>query len=1000
MGGESESPDTRKVNFHIAQQPVGDALTEFGEQSGLAIGIPADLGRNVKAPPVEGRLTPAEALRRILAPAGLVAEYIDSKTVAIRTATQASNDTARERAHTQETQNPALAPAPSAETSEEIRTAAIENAFTTDSSVASKTKLEEVLVTGTQIRGATPAGGELTIVSRSDIDRSGYSTLPGVVSSLVQNFSGGPNEITSVIQPGAIAGNNSYASSVNLRGLGAGATLVLVNGHRLAPSGVGSFVDISAIPLSLVDHIEILPDGASATYGSDAVGGVFNIILKKKYNGANTALRYGVAQGGKAPEKLFSQSLGKDWTGGSVLVGYEFYRRGSMSASDRLSTANSDLTAIGGSNFSTNTSNPGNITNIGTSSVRLAVPRGQNGTALTDASFVNGINYQNRWQATNILPRETRNSALASLSQDIGGRLHLFLDGMYSRRIDTELDTYPGQTIVVPQSNAYRQLSGLFTGRGNIRMNYNLTDDLGAQRVDSDNRTYSASAGGSLDFGKTWQVEIFGLYAKQENTLLSAEPDSAALSAALASSNLATAFNPFADGSNTASAVLAGLRGSAYADQTTDVRSLNIKADGTLFELPAGPVKLAIGAEERRERYNLLAFTTSASSLVTPGQGLAPGERRVHAGFAEANIPVISSETSLPVAQQLYLSISGRYDDYSDFGSTSNPRLGFRWEPISGLELMGSYGRSFEAPLLFDLGSPSYAQQFSIPASIDPLATGGSTTTLLTSGGNKELQPETARTWNIGFEVTPITVPGLRASVTYFNVRFSNEIGTVTNTAQVFQNPAAFGTTLIRNPTAAEIASRIASVTQTFGAINAAAIEALLELRYQNLSAVHEDGIDLQTAYDASAKVGQLHLTLNATYIFGYNEQFAAGAPILRDLDTLGNPVHLRLRGGVSLTHGAFAGTSFVNFTTGYKNTVSIPSQDIESWTTVDAQVSYNTDAVGRRGWWSGSKLVFSVTNIFGKAPPFANNSTGIGFDPANANALGRVMSLEIEHRW
>src|SRR4051812_24290393 len=193
----------------------------------------------------------------------------------------------------------------------------------------------DIVVTGTRIRGTSPAGEHVIALDRSDIDQSGYATTQEIIQSLPQNFGGGPNEATFgfTIRNNANA-NFGSGASVNLRGLGATSTLTLIDGNRTALGGVaGMFVDLSLIPSSAIERIEVLPDGASAIYGSDAVAGVVNVKLRNDFRGAETRARFGAADGFN--EWQASQLVGVGWSSGNLTLGYEFYRRGNLAASER-----------------------------------------------------------------------------------------------------------------------------------------------------------------------------------------------------------------------------------------------------------------------------------------------------------------------------------------------------------------------------------------------------------------------------------------------------------------------------------------------------------------------------------------------------------------------------------------------------------------------------------------------------------------------------------------
>lgn len=268
-------------------------------------------------------------------------------------------------------------------------------------------QLATIEVTGSRIRG-TDSVSPISIYSGEDIERSGYATVQQFLQTLPQNFSGGQSDQASNIS-GAVTFSR-MGSGVNLRGLGNEATLILLNGQRLAPAGTGNFVDVGMIPASAVERIEVLTDGASAIYGSDAVGGVVNFVLRQDFEGGDTRLRYGSVTEGSSSEYRASQTLGRAWSGGSFLASYEFYKR------DPLDTESRDATRIA-----------------------------------PDPS--------------DIFPGERRHSLLLHLEQKLGERLRLIADGQYGDREGNARDVD-----LLGQLNDYDLLQKQYGGRMGLVM--------------------------------------------------------------------------------------------------------------------------------------------------------------------------------------------------------------------------------------------------------------------------------------------------------------------------------------------------------------------------------------------------------------------------------------------------------------------------------------------------------------------------------------------------
>jgi iron complex outermembrane receptor protein len=391
------------VAYDIEAQPLSSALREFAQQSGVSVLYPYDQLRDRQAPALRGRYARDEALRLLLAGSGVTASVQADGSIRLE-------DPSR----------------PQPIGADAAQQATDENA---DS--------EEIVVTGTRIRGAHPAGSNLTTIARDDIEQTGRSSVQDVLSILPQNFPGSQNDTT---QLGSInTGRNiAFGSTVDLRGLGADATLTLLNGRRLAPAGFGNFVDISTVPLAAVERIEVLADGASALYGSDAVAGVVNVILRRDFEGAETTLRYGAATRGDPEETNFSQLFGASWQGGNAMIGYEYRDRTALAAADRDFSATSDLRPWGGSNFSSISTNPGNTDNPHTHIV-LRGRRADGRALVLPRDFVkHGFREAARDAATDRLGLRTRADERLALKREVRAHRPTRLDALLARQIDAK----------------------------------------------------------------------------------------------------------------------------------------------------------------------------------------------------------------------------------------------------------------------------------------------------------------------------------------------------------------------------------------------------------------------------------------------------------------------------------------------------------------------------------------------------------------------------------
>src|SRR5690349_20773578 len=259
-----------RIEFDIAAQPLSGALSEFARQARVNALYFSDDLRGLSSPQLRGSYTRQRALDLLLARSGYNGRISGGNLVLAQEQSSRPQRESAANGAVDSTQATAGADEPNADSAQPD---------------------EEIVITGTRIRGAHPAGSNLVSMDRAEIDATGRSSVQDVLQLLPQDFPGSQNEAT---QLGASSSgrNIGFASTVDLRGLGADATLTLVNGHRLAPAGFGNFVDISTIPFAAVERIELLADGASALYGSDAIAGVVNVVLRDRFEDAETSLRY------------------------------------------------------------------------------------------------------------------------------------------------------------------------------------------------------------------------------------------------------------------------------------------------------------------------------------------------------------------------------------------------------------------------------------------------------------------------------------------------------------------------------------------------------------------------------------------------------------------------------------------------------------------------------------------------------------------------------------
>lgn len=987
-----------KVAFDIEAGPAVHALNRYARQARVQVGFSMDAVDHVRTNAVKGSFEIEEALNLLLAGTGLVAEY-GEKGIVIHRGGGFSEYTMQAGAPG------AVALRFSQAAGERDMPGGDKNASrgAEDTERSWAGKLEEIIVTGTQIRGAPPVGASVIVLDRDYIEMSGLATTQEILQTLPQNVGLGANEATNTvgIAPGTF--NFGEASSINLRGLGTASTLLLINGRRSASGGGrGDFVDLNSIPASAIDRVEVLPDGASAIYGSDAIGGVVNVILEDDYEGAATSFRY-APDVNDIEEMQFSQTLGTSWGSGHLLAIYDFYDRSALMAADRSYTRDSDLTRLGGTNHSRPASNPGNINRYTLSdgtplTVQFAIPAGQDGTALTPADLLPGAeNLQNIREGSTVLPEQRRHSVFATLRQDVSDAFRVFVESRVSTR---DVESRPQQAVtnnlVVPGTNPF--FVDPFGASRDLRINYSFSDDYGAQRVRATVDTYSVTAGLTLELGSDWELEGYVAHSREDTESTNDNfPNSALLQLALADPDPATAFNPFGDGSHTNPETLDAIAGFRHFDIRSRLSVLNIRANGALFSLPGGTVKLAVGSELRTEnlRSEELSFATTLEPVSSPAN--FDLERDVTAVFSEIHFPFVSERNAVAGVRQLAVSVAARYERYSDFGDSLNPKVGMAWSPFAGLSFRSTFGTSFRAPLLVELDDAQRAYQvLTVP---DPASPTGLTSALYLFGNNPELEAQEGTTWTVGFDVEPEALSGFRVGATWFETEVDKLISLPADlTTLPFLQPEFYGRIVERNPAEARLAALLGDPRCFCGSASVDDVDAIVDFRRQNLAKASLAGLDVTVAYNVDVGPGSLGFSLSGSHLFEFEEQLQQ-APVQDSLDTIAKPNSLQVRGTLWWRTGAFQASVTADHIGDYTDDRSDPERHVSSWTTWDLRLAYDFDSRDS-ALLSHTSVALAIRNLFDRDPPFVDLSNGVGFDAINANAMQRLVAVQVQKAW
>lgn len=829
---------------------------------------------------------------------------------------------------------------------------------------------ERVIVTGSNIPTAEEVGPEpVDTYRREDIQKLGVRTATDLTEKLPAITGAALNE------NGGNRGDGR--TEVNLRGLFPKETLVLVDGKRVAPVGfaLGASVDINLIPFALVDHIDILKDGASAIYGSDAIAGVFNVILKHKFRGLEIEGSYGNTNLGASNDAAEREGYLLAGTGNEktdIVIFAEYYDRAAIFSRDRNISSNANFIPFGGSNMNTTTF-PGRVDGyILRPGLRTPTPHSAPDVT-TSPEYVPASSLPPSEQTFNFaaltaaIPPADREYFYGSFVRDLCGKyLTVFADFKYVRSFfNTTLAPVPVSTDPFTRADGITpvSLSGISVPLSNPFNPFTVPDaslpdgtpvttgvryrELAAGgrsfKETTDDFLFDAGLRGNLaDLGKplaNWNYELSFRYNSNDREELSENVISKpALREALLDTNPATAFNPFGRNVNTAAAlnrVFVTLHHTGVATLTDELFSLN----GDLITLPAGPVSFALGSEHRKETVNDISdsLNTTFSTIGATDLEASRGSRDAWSYYGELRIPITSPSWNLPGAHSLELDLAERVELYSDFGDAEKPKLSVRYQPFGpSLTLRATYTEAFHAPNLSDL-SPALVQSRAFI--LDPAFPNSDFTVVRQfSGGQPSLRPEVAYGWNYGVVCTPTFIKGLTLSADFYHIDLRDRTNFIDPQfivdANFFSGGREFPGQVVRDPNTGEI----------LDIIN----------RVQNISRTITEGIDYGAIYTFETSVlgwgdfGNFTFTLNGNYLSRYVAAINVGDNAIefagQETFFAGYLPHNRLYTSLFYDLGGLDAGVIVHYIGQGDDVIFQKNQvirKIREWTTFDAIVSY-----------------------------------------------------------
>ena len=824
-----------------------------------------------------------------------------------------------------------------------------------------------IVVTGSRIRGIAPVGSNVIAIGQDKIASEPVTSTNDLLRRVPQVVSLGANRQGGSAQNGAA--NSTREAGINLRGLSTNATLVLYDGKRISPQGTqGQLTDPAIIPSIALDRIEVVADGSSAIYGSDAIAGVVNLIQRRNFNGAELHANYGFTDGHYS-ERQISAIVGHKWTGGSAMIAGEYTHNNPLFGA-QLPFYQDNNTARGGRDLRVTNCDPGTITVGGGT---YAIPAG-GVTAANVGSLVKGTTNKCFYNGFDtVIPEQDRYSVIGNVSQEITPGLRVFADGFYSY----SKGRIAGLTNI---SATVRNTNPFFVtpvaGAMSETVTFSLVPTNGGEDYNPYNRNVWNLMGGIEGklFGDFKATAYYAHGQSGDFTPRTVGVNTVALNAALADTNPATALNVFGGPNNPAT--IAKIRDNLFKiTGSTRLDVVNGQIDGALFQAPGGKVRIAVGGEHRVE-YTFTNLTTGQAA--TPLKVTDAGSRTVTALFGEVFVPIVGADNAMAGIQQLSLSVAGRFEHYSNFGNTTNPKIGVTYKPVQAVTLRGTYGTSFRAPTFTEVST--IAGGAGLYYDTLPGAT-GNLTGIGIAGGNPGLKPETARTFSFGGDINPFR--GLRATLNYFDIDYKNQIIALRGTPGILTNPL-YTSFVTFNPTAAQVTALVASGLPINNTINQNAVAFIVDGRRQNLGRAQVHGFDFGLYGNWTLGAFKFDAGFQGTYFTKYLFQAVPGAAIADVRNTINFPQKFRSQADIGVKWRPISGRLTWNHLSGYLNNTLTPVQAVSAYNTFDLSVSADVAEHFRIG--------VQVRNLFDKNPPFVDTTRG--YDPQSANPVPRLVAI------
>jgi iron complex outermembrane receptor protein len=888
-------------------------------------------------------------------------------------------------------------------------------------------KVERVEVTGSSIKRVLEEQAlPVQILSRDDIGKSGAVNIEQLLQSLpAVSAAGGTTKSQG-------AGLSTYGqSTVSLRGLGDNRTLVLINGRRMAPFGLDSAaVDINAIPMDAIERVEVLTDGASSIYGSDAMAGVINFILRRDFEGVELNVDMGRASrsGGGASDKfgvvLGAGSLAKD--------NYNFMLTASIDKQDSLKARDRAYAASGNNPpfFSNGATGGGNIEGVwipgqtraqnlrnattnpyGLSSSYYGNPWADSAAGCIDGHFsVPGVQSPSTSSArcffdsapyVALIPETEKKSVLGSFTVKLNPQTEFYGQGSWVNNTTMmQFQPSPVRTSFLTTDSAFagsgvdaalllrpnnpNYPSAWLNSHGLAAMNGQVLAVTQRAFIARNRTQFDQSTQTRLNLGfkgvvKGWDYDT--AVSRDQSKVKGQVVDGyfSQLGLATALNSPTSTWNPWAPGGVQSAEVASAVDAAKYIGATAGGSFTRTSWDGrisnTIGQLAGGDIGLSLGSELRKEQFEVTApAILESGDIAGLGGGTIPmtASRKVSSVFGEVNLPFLSN---------LEANASIRADKYSDLKRDSNPvtgKISARWTPAKEVTVRSSYGTGFRAPSLYEMYQP---ETLATTEQFDDLVAGPDYQANAKNGGNRDLVPETSKQWSLGAVFTPVKTLTMR--VDYFNIEIDK---------------------YITNATAAALVSAARAGQTGFVTFNPDGTPDVVDQRAINAGLAKFAGFDLGVSWSDKFGVGRFGIDYAGTVMTKATLKTPDGTE--DGLGTLVDPNGLALKlagnGGVIMKYkhklsfnwsqGEWGATLTQNYTHRYRdaNDLDDNRHSVPGYAIYDLQTQYTGI--------KGLKLALGIKNLFDRDPPLYINATNYfmyGYDPAQYDPLGRFIYVK-----